>query len=108
MLFVKERMKFMSNPIDLISIEVVYIDETVQWKKKFNVPSVSSVEFALSESSVFAEFPNLNLQNISVGIFSHLAKLSDLVHMDDRVEIYQSLQADPKQTRRKRAKVSKI
>ena len=49
------------------------------------------------------KYTEIDLRQNKVGIFSRLAKLTDMVENGDRIEIYRPLIADPKEIRRKKA-----
>ena len=55
------------------------------------------------QSGVLEKYTEIDLRQNKVGIFSRLAKLTDMVENGDRIEIYRPLVADPKEIRRKRA-----
>jgi hypothetical protein len=57
---------------------------------------------------VLDAFPEIDLAQNKVGIFSKLVKLDEKVRDRDRVEIYRPLIADPKEVRRKRAEAGKV
>ncbi len=57
---------------------------------------------------VLEAFPDIDLAKNKVGIFSKLVKLDESLRDKDRVEIYRSLIADPKEVRRKRAEEGKV
>ena len=58
---------------------------------------------AVNASTIFAEFPEIDRDNLKLGIFGKLAKPDAALHEGDRVEIYRPLIADPKEARKKRA-----
>ena len=49
-------------------------------------------------------YPEINLNENKVGIFSKQRELQDVVQAGDRIEIYRPLLIDPKAARRLRAK----
>ena len=48
--------------------------------------------------------PDLDMTQYKVGIFGKLKTLDTVLHEHDRIEIYRPLLADPKESRRSRAK----
>ena len=54
-------------------------------------------------SGILKEFPEINLQQQRVGIFSEFVELDAMLHDGDRIEIYRPLFIDPKQRRKLRA-----
>lgn len=87
----------------LIEIEVVYALPHVQTVVALKVPLGTTVSQAINRSSIGAKHPGINPETAIVGIFGRRVRNSAVLHAHDRVEIYRSLIADPKQTRRKRA-----
>lgn len=71
------------------------------------MPVGAVVQDALNESSVvnLCDVLNLSLASSVVGIFGKKKTRDALLHEGDRIEIYQSLQCDPKEMRRLRARV---
>ena len=61
---------------------------------------------AIRASGLLELRTDIDLTKNKVGIYSRPAKLSDIVHDGDRVEIYRPLIADPKELRRQRAEKS--
>lgn len=92
----------------LISIEVAYARPDEQLILKLDVDSDISVEEAIMQSGILARFPDIDLTLNKVGIFG---KLTTLMHkhlrQGDRIEIYRTLLADPKESRKKRAAKAK-
>ena len=62
----------------------------------------ASVLQALQASAVLALFPQIDLQQASVGVWGRKASLSQILRDRDRVEIYRALKVDPKVARRER------
>ncbi|KAF2392687.1 RnfH family protein [Pseudomonas frederiksbergensis] len=89
----------------VIEVEVVYAAVDRQVLLTVAVPAGATVRAALLESGVGAEFPELDLAECPVGIFGKVIADPDtrVVQAGDRIEIYRSLLADPKEVRRLRA-----
>ena len=66
-----------------------------------------TLQAAILASDVLKAFPEIDLAINKVGIFGRIASLSSLVNDQDRIEIYRPLQADPKETRRRRAQTKR-
>jgi len=96
------------TPATEIHVEVVYALPEQQPILKLALPEGASVEEAIRRSGVLEAFPAIDLAVNKVGIFSKLVKLDEKVRDRDRVEIYRSLIADPKEVRRKRAEEGKV
>ena len=66
-----------------------------------------TAEKAIKISGILGKFPEIDLDKNPVGIFSKPCKLDTILRAGDRVEIYRSLIADPKEIRRQRAEAGK-
>ena len=62
----------------------------------------ASVLQALQASGVLRAFPEIDLAQASVGVWSRKAELGQRLRENDRVEIYRALTVDPKVARRER------
>lgn len=87
----------------LLSIEVAYALPQRQTLLKLEVPAGTTLREAIHRSGLVGRHPELDLERLSVGVFSRPAALHDLVGEGDRIEIYRPLTADPKDVRRRRA-----
>ena len=58
---------------------------------------------AIQRSGIVGQFREIDLARVKVGIFGRTVSLDTPVRDGDRVEIYRSLIADPKDARRTRA-----
>ena len=92
---------------ELINIEVVYGQPQRQELISLKVTSSTSIKEAIIQSDICKLFPQIELANARVGIFSRAAKLSDTLREGDRIEIYRPLLADPKEIRKRRAEQAK-
>ncbi len=72
-----------------------------------SVPADTCVEQIIRQSGILQQFPQINLSEQKVGVWSRPVKLSDKVQDGDRIEIYRPLIADPKDLRRRRAEKAK-
>ena len=88
---------------EMILIEVAYALPDVQVIIPLKVEQGTTIEQAIHLSGVLDTFPEIDLTQNKVGIFSKLSKLDQTVREKDRVEIYRKLIADPKEVRKKRA-----
>lgn len=94
----------MSEPIQ---VEVLYAYPDRYFLKKLTLDSATTIQNVILQSGVLQKHTEIDLRENKVGIFSRLAKLTDLVENGDRIEIYRPLIADPKEIRRKRAETQK-
>ena len=92
---------------ELIRVEVAYARPDQQVIFTVDVPAGSSIEEAVKRSSIIDRFPEINLKENKVGIFGKAKTLDQALRAGDRVEIYRPLIADPKESRRQRAKDQK-
>ncbi|MGL5949635.1 MAG: RnfH family protein [Aeromonas sp.] len=93
---------------ELISIEVAYARPEAQTVLTLRVAPGTMVQEAIRQSGILTRYPEIDLGQQAVGIYSRLVKLTDAVNSGDRVEIYRPLLADPKEIRRQRAEQAKL
>ena len=86
------------------SITVSYATPERQIELPLDVEPSCTVAMAIKRSGILETFPAIDLANAVVGIHSRKVALDDLVQNQDRVEIYRSLEIDPKLARRLRVK----
>lgn len=89
-----------------IAVEVAYALPEKQYLQRVTLQEGATVEEAIRASGLLELRTDIDLTKNKVGIYSRPAKLSDIVHDGDRVEIYRPLIADPKELRRQRAEKS--
>lgn len=93
----------MSNA-GVIEVEVAYARADEQALVTVTVPAGATLRQAIEASGILERFPEIDLDSQKVGVFSRIAGPDDVVQERDRVEIYRSLIADPKEMRRQRAR----
>jgi putative ubiquitin-RnfH superfamily antitoxin RatB of RatAB toxin-antitoxin module len=86
-----------------IGVEIVYAQPENQVLLGLKLPEGSTVGQAIEASGLLNIFPEIDLAVTKVGIFGSVCALDHPLRQNDRVEIYRSLQHDPKDTRRLRA-----
>ena len=86
-----------------IQVQVCYALPDAVFLEDLTLPAVSSVHDAIQSSGVLQRYPDVDLATARVGIFGKLKSLDSSLHHGDRVEIYRPLQADPMESRRRRA-----
>ena len=86
-----------------LRVEVAYATPEEQVIIPIDVPEGTTLEQAIALSRIQERFPAIDLRTHKVGIFGKLSKLSTVLRSEDRVEIYRSLIADPKEVRKQRA-----
>ncbi len=95
----------LKNPI---SVEVVYALPEEQTLLAFTVEDQTDIRSAIKESGILEKYPEIELENVKVGIFGKVAKMDQPLREKDRIEIYRPLIADPKEVRKKRAAEGKV
>lgn len=88
-------------------VEVAYALPEQQIILSLVVPEGATVEQAIKRCGILERFPEIDLLQAKVGIFSKLTKMDVVLRDQDRVEIYRPLIADPKAVRRQRAEEGK-
>lgn len=88
----------------MIEIEVCYCSPSKQQLVPLTVDDSCSVLQAIQRSNILIDFPEIDLSNNKVGIFSKPVSLSQPLKTGDRIEIYRPLVMDPKQRRLNRLK----
>ena len=87
----------------LLEVEVAYVLLERQFLKAIKLERGATVREAIVASGVLSEFPQINLESASVGIFSKRITLDTPLSDGDRVEIYRPLLVSPTEARRLRA-----
>lgn len=86
-----------------IKVEVAYAKPEEQVILSVTVPEGTTAEQAIVKSGILKRFPEIDLSNTKVGIFSSACKMDQVLKEFDRVEIYRHLLHDPKESRRAKA-----
>ena len=86
-----------------IQVQVCYALADFVYLQDVNIPTASAIQDAILASGVLQQYPEIDLAAARVGIFSKLKALDSLLQHGDRVEIYRLLQAEPMESRRRRA-----
>lgn len=88
-------------------VEVAYAKPEAQVIIALDVQVGTTLEEAIQQSGILTQFPEIDLSENKVGIFSKICKPEQILRENDRVEIYRPLIADPKEVRKQRAKEGK-
>ena len=91
-----------------INIEVAYGNSSESVLLTVTIPVSSTIKQGIELSGILDRYPEIDLTRNKVGIFSKPRSLDEILNDGDRVEIYRSLIADPKEARRSRAEKQKI
>ena len=87
-----------------ISVTVVYALPACATEIKVSLPAGATVGDALACSGIDSRHPEADLARSPVGIFGKHVDRQTRVADGDRIELYRPLIADPKASRRRRAK----
>tara|TARA_B100000925_G_C21915709_1_gene433565 strand:+ start:679 stop:969 length:291 start_codon:yes stop_codon:yes gene_type:complete len=93
-----------------VKVKVVYAKADSQHVVDLDVSEGTTVYQAAEQSGLAVLFPELDLKTTPMGIFGVLVKkaTTTILRPGDRVELYRSLIADPKENRRTRAENQKL
>ncbi len=86
-----------------IRVQVCYATPDLEILRDVTVPADATVLDAIKQSGVLQVVPEIDLTVCRVGIYGKLKTLDTALRERDRIELYRSLIADPKESRRKRA-----
>lgn len=90
--------------IEPILIEVAYAEPRRAILKAYRLVPPATVADALRLAAADLDFSGVDIAHSAVGVFGRRARLDQPLNEGDRIEIYRPLAADPKSTRRARAK----
>lgn len=85
-----------------MDVEVVYALPEQQSLLTVSVNDQCTAIEAVRQSGIVTQYPEIDLDNAKLGIFSDYCTHETLLKAGDRVEIYRPLLADPKEIRRRR------
>ncbi|GGW89210.1 RnfH family protein [Alteromonas halophila] len=91
----------------MIRVEVAFALPTRQSIVEVMLREGATVESAIDASNIAELYPDSDIANAKVGVWSRTAKRTDVLKDGDRVEIYRPLIADPKEVRKRRAEKAK-
>ena len=86
-----------------MDVEVVYAMPEQQSLLTLSVNENCTAIEAVRQSDIVSEYPEIDLENAKLGIFSESCNHETVLKAGDRVEIYRPLLADPKEIRKRRA-----
>ncbi|MEK0435851.1 MAG: hypothetical protein RL369_1900 [Pseudomonadota bacterium] len=86
-----------------LKVQVCYALPEQSFLEELRVHPGTTIAKAIDDSGVLKQFPHIDLLQQRVGIFGKLKTMDTVLRGGDRIEIYRPLQADPKETRRRRA-----
>lgn len=90
---------------DLLPVrcEVVYATPERQLLLPLTVPAGTTALEVVKLSPLAAEFPGVDFETPTLGVFAQKVSHDYIVQEGDRVEVYRPLTADPKEVRRQLA-----
>ena len=91
----------------MIEVEVVFALPDSATVLRVEVPKGSTAEEAVLKSGMLDKCPQIDVKNLTLGVWNRTCKLDTELKAGDRVEIYRPLIADPKEARRRRAEKAK-
>ncbi len=91
----------------LLQVEVAYAYAGIAHTIPVQSMLDATIREVIENSGILQRCPEINLAENKVGVFSTVRQLDDKVSDGDRVEIYRSLQCDPKEARRRLARAQK-
>ena len=88
---------------DKIAVQVCYATPLREYYRDLEVEQGTTIEQAIVQSGVLDDIPGIDLALQPVGLFGKKRALDTVLRERDRIEIYRPLEADPKDSRRRRA-----
>ena len=88
---------------DQITVEVAYALPDKQALLSITVDKDCTALDAVKLSGMADNYPEINIEELQLGIFSKSCTHDQTLQAGDRVEIYRPLIADPKEVRKRRA-----
>ena len=88
---------------DMLHVEVVYALPGETTVIPVAIEKGSTIGDAIRISGIERLFPKIDPDGNKVGVFGHIKSPGEEVSEGDRIEIYRSLTADPKEIRRRKA-----
>lgn len=85
------------------SVAVCYALPDARFLVQLEVAAGTTIARAIMASGVLARFPEIDLARNKLGLFGKLKPADTVLRDGDRIEIYRPLQADPMESRRRRA-----
>lgn len=86
-----------------VQIEVAYATAEQQTLLTLTVAEGTTVQQAVQLSGLLTLFPEIDPNDLRLGVFGVVCPFDRIVNLGDRVEIYRPLLNDPKEARRQRA-----
>lgn len=88
---------------DTLHVQVCYALPEKVVLIELDVNQGCTLEQAIHRSGLLVQYPDINLSTNKIGVYGKLKPLDAKARAGDRIEIYRPLQADPMESRRRRA-----
>lgn len=88
----------------MIAVQVCYAKPGLTFLRDLQVEQGTTVEQAIALSGVLHAAPEIDLGAVRIAVYNKLRTLDAVLREHDRIEICRPLIADPKESRRLRAK----
>ena len=92
---------------DRIEVELVFAGAERQRLISIQVGEGATVAEVISRSGIDQDFPDERIDKLAVGIWGKLVGRDHTVRDGDRIELYRSLQIDPREARRQLSRVGR-
>ena len=86
-----------------VQVQVCYALPHSTYLRALTLPVGSTAEQAILATDVLQRHAEIDLSSAKIGVYGKLKTLDAILNEGDRIEIYRPLQADPKDSRRRRA-----
>ncbi|SOC07811.1 RnfH family protein [Rhodobacter maris] len=83
-------------------VGVAYAKPTVQVWKHVDVPEGATAQDAIDRSGLLDQFPEINLEEMKIGVFGQICKPERELKEGDRVEIYRPIHPEAELLEKKR------
>ena len=91
------------HPMSEFEVEIVFALPDRQSLKSVPVATGETVADVVAKSGLRADFPEIEIDSLAVGIWGREADRTQPVKEGDRIEIYRPLAMDPREARRQLA-----
>lgn len=79
-----------------INVQVVYALPEIQKTIDLKVKPGTIILKAIEDSKITEEFPEIDLDNLTVGVYAKLKTVNYILQNNDRIEIYRELKVTKK------------
>ncbi|QIK38484.1 RnfH family protein [Caldichromatium japonicum] len=86
---------------EYLKVSLAYVGPQGQALRPLEVRGGTTVQAAIEQSGILAQFPEIDLKINQVGIFGKIVPMDQVLEEGDRIEIYRPLIADPKAVRKR-------